>query len=93
MLTRQHTSDEGVHWELTLPTRWTSSCSPCPPRSARTRYDERRLAKEFGDRLTVEVYRDVSDLDRMFRQFADVSATTYSAGSGSPSATGSSTAS
>ena len=91
MLTRQHTGDERPQG-VDAPDSLDELCSQVllVPQG---RYDERRLAKEFGDRLTVEVYRDVSDLDRMFRQFADVSATTYSAGSGSPSATGRSTAS
>ena len=50
VLTRQHTSTTSVHWELTLPDsldELLQSKSSSFRKDAR--YDERRLAKEFGD--------------------------------------------
>lgn len=83
VLARQHTSTTSVHWELALPDTLDELLqSKSSSFRKDTRYDERRLAKEFGDRLTVEVYREPSDLERLFGQIADVSATTYQRGLG-----------
>jgi CelD/BcsL family acetyltransferase involved in cellulose biosynthesis len=76
-------STTSVHWELTVPSSLDELLESKSSKLRKdTRYDERRLTKEFGDRMTVDVFREPADLERLFRQISEVSATTYQHGLG-----------
>jgi CelD/BcsL family acetyltransferase involved in cellulose biosynthesis len=77
-LCRQHFSAPARHWQLELP---SSLDELLGTKSTRTRGNlrryARRLTEEFGDRLVLDVVRDESGLDRLFRDTEVIAAKAY----------------
>ena len=72
-----------AHWELAVPDSYDaflSSLSKSTRESAK-RYPK-KLEKEFGDRLSLEVFRDVADSERVFTDLRRVAEKTYQQGLG-----------
>jgi len=78
-----HPSTPSVHWELELPgsldelLRSRKKSVRENFRSARNRLD-----REYGDRLSIRIFRDPSEMDEMFEQVDAISARTYQGGHG-----------
>jgi CelD/BcsL family acetyltransferase involved in cellulose biosynthesis len=82
-LTRQHGAKPAAHWELELPAtldEFLRGLSGSTRESVR-RYS-RKLAKEYGDRLEIRVFRDPGEIDELFRDVEAVAAKTYQGGLG-----------
>jgi CelD/BcsL family acetyltransferase involved in cellulose biosynthesis len=80
---RERSSSAPAHWELAVPDTYAdflSSLSRSTRESAK-RYPK-RLEKEFGDRLTLEVFHDVADSERVFTDLRRVAEKTYQQGLG-----------
>jgi CelD/BcsL family acetyltransferase involved in cellulose biosynthesis len=76
--TRGRGVQTSLRWRLELP---ESLDEVLKAQSTRTRGNHRRYARkleeEFGDRLSFQLYRDPSDLDRVVRDCESVSSLTY----------------
>ena len=80
---RERSSAAPAHWELAVPDSYDaflSSLSKSTRESAK-RYPK-KLEKEFGDRLALEVFRDVADSERVFTDLRRVAEKTYQHGLG-----------
>ena len=80
---RERSAAAPAHWELAVPDSYDaflSSLSKSTRESAK-RYPK-KLEKEFGDRLTLEVFRDVADSERVFTDLRRVAEKTYQQGLG-----------
>lgn len=80
---RERSTPATAHWELAVPDSYDAflrSLSRSTRESAK-RYPK-RLEKQFGDRLTVEVFRDVADAERVFADLRRVAEKTYQQGLG-----------
>jgi CelD/BcsL family acetyltransferase involved in cellulose biosynthesis len=80
---RERASLATAHWEQELPgsfDEFLRSLSKSTRESAK-RYPK-RLVKQFGDRLSVEIYRDVADIERIFADTSAVAEKTYQQGLG-----------
>ena len=80
---RERSSAAPAHWELAVPDSYDaflSSLSKSTRESAK-RYPK-KLEKEFGDRLSLEVFRDVADSERVFTDLRRVAEKTYQQGLG-----------
>jgi CelD/BcsL family acetyltransferase involved in cellulose biosynthesis len=82
-LSRQHVSQPETHWELTLPRSVDDILKPLSSgsRSGIRRY-ARRVESEFGDGLSVRIFKRPDELDDFFRDVETVAATTYQRGLG-----------
>jgi CelD/BcsL family acetyltransferase involved in cellulose biosynthesis len=69
------------HWACDLPDSYEAFLASLPRRKSLQRY-ARKLAKELGDRLTVERYRSPGDLERVLADLETVAAKTYQRGLG-----------
>lgn len=82
-LSRQHGSAETLHWRAEIPDSFDEYLRR---RSRGIRRNIRRygnrLVEAYGDRLSLEVFRDEADLERLFRDTAAVAAKTYQAAIG-----------
>ncbi|MGH3131631.1 MAG: GNAT family N-acetyltransferase, partial [Gaiellaceae bacterium] len=82
-LCRQHVSSPAVHWELDLPgspDEFLRSLSSSTREGVR-RYG-RKLEKEYGERLSLRIFREPAEIDELFEQVEVVSAKTYQGGLG-----------
>jgi CelD/BcsL family acetyltransferase involved in cellulose biosynthesis len=82
-LLRETSSPPTAHWQLHVPSSYDDflhSLSRSSRESAK-RYSK-RLEKQFGDRLSVGVYRDLADADRVFADLRAVAVKTYQQGLG-----------
>jgi CelD/BcsL family acetyltransferase involved in cellulose biosynthesis len=80
---RERSTARQAHWELAVPDSYAeflSSLSRSTRESAK-RYPK-KLEKEFGDRLSLEVFRDVADSERVFTDLRRVAEKTYQQGLG-----------
>lgn len=67
------------HWTRALPATYDELMATLPRRKMLERY-ARKLAKDLGDRLTVERYRSPEDLDRVLSDLETVARHTYQRG-------------
>lgn len=83
LLSRQHLSAPALHWRAEIPDSFDEYLRR---RSRGIRRNIRRygnrLTEAYGDRLSLEVYRDEADLERLFRDTASVATKTYQAAMG-----------
>lgn len=72
-----------VHWVLDLPDSFETFLSglSSSTRESVKRYG-RKLTKEYGDRLHIQVFRSPSELDQLFEQVSQVAEKTYQGGLG-----------
>jgi CelD/BcsL family acetyltransferase involved in cellulose biosynthesis len=80
---RERSSAAPAHWELAVPDSYAeflASLSRSTRESAK-RYPK-KFEKEFGDRLKVEVFRDIADSERVFPDLRRVAEKTYQQGLG-----------
>ena len=83
VLCRQHVSEENLHWRLPIPSSIDDFLrSQSKHARQNLRYYTRRVEREFGDDMRMEVYRDVSDIDVFFDRVGEVAAKTYQHGLG-----------
>jgi CelD/BcsL family acetyltransferase involved in cellulose biosynthesis len=82
-LTRGHGSVPALHWRAEIPDSFDEYLRR---RSRGIRRNIRRygnrLIEAYGDRLSLQVYRDEADIERLFRDTASVAAKTYQAAIG-----------
>lgn len=83
VLCRQHASDEKLHWRVPIPSSMDEFLrSQSGHAQKRIRYYARRIERELGDIMTIEVFRDVADIDAFFERVGEVAAKTYQHGLG-----------
>jgi CelD/BcsL family acetyltransferase involved in cellulose biosynthesis len=82
-LTRGHGSVPALHWRAEIPDSFDEYLRR---RSRGIRRNIRRygnrLIEAYGDRLSLQVYRDEADIERLFRDTASVATKTYQAAIG-----------
>jgi CelD/BcsL family acetyltransferase involved in cellulose biosynthesis len=77
-LRRQHAASKKPHWRLLLPGSEEEFLRSRSPRTREgVRRQARRLAREYGETLTIELFRDRDQLDRLFADAEQVTAKTY----------------
>ena len=82
-LTRQHLGRSIICWERTLPDSYEEFMGSLS-KSTRTgvRRYEKKLERDYADRLVVRAFREVADLDDFFRDAEVVAAKSYQRGLG-----------
>jgi CelD/BcsL family acetyltransferase involved in cellulose biosynthesis len=82
-LARGHRARPSVHWVLELPPTFDAFLQglSSSTREGVRRY-ERKLTKEYGDRLELRVFRAPAELDELFEHVGRVAETTYQGGLG-----------
>ena len=76
-------SGANVHWRLRLPSSLDEFLRTKPGKSReRIRRTAKRLRKDHGDGLSVEILREPADAERLFRDLDRVAAKTYQRGLG-----------
>ncbi len=80
---RERNTRQTAHWELDVPDSYDAFMQSLSKstRDGAKRY-AKKLEKEYGDRLALEVFRDVADSDRVFADLQRVAAKTYQHGLG-----------
>jgi len=76
--TRQHAVRTDLRWEIELPPtpgEYLASLSSATRKGARR--TSSRLEQQFGDRLSLRIFREPADLDVFFRDVETVAARTY----------------
>jgi CelD/BcsL family acetyltransferase involved in cellulose biosynthesis len=80
---RGYRTAPAVHWVLDLPDSFDAFLGglSSSTRSSVKRY-ERKLIREYGDRLQVRIFRDPSELDALFDHIRQIAEKTYQGGLG-----------